>query len=62
MQKIPGTRKTHIVLMEKQVVALDEIASQEKISRSEALRRIVQAGLLVRESVERNFREKETRP
>lgn len=45
MQKIPGTRKTHIVLMEKQVDKLDEIAARFKISRSEALRRIVETGL-----------------
>jgi hypothetical protein len=45
MQKIPGTRKTHIVLMEKHVDKLDEIAARFKISRSEALRRIVETGL-----------------
>ena len=45
MQKIPGTRPTHIVLMENQVVKLDEIALRFKISRSEALRRIVETGL-----------------
>jgi hypothetical protein len=45
MQKIPGSKKTHIILMDSQVAKLDEIGGRFNISRSEALRRIVETGL-----------------
>ena len=45
MQKIPDARKTHIILTYNQISKLDEIGERFKISRSEALRRIVETGL-----------------
>ena len=45
MQRIPGSTKTAIILMDSQIAKLDEIGERFKISRSEALRRIVETGL-----------------
>jgi metal-responsive CopG/Arc/MetJ family transcriptional regulator len=45
MQKIPGIKCVNVVLLQAQVNKLDEIAKRFKISRSEALRRIVETGL-----------------
>lgn len=45
MQKIPESKKTVIQLMNSQILKLDEIGNRFNISRSEALRRIVDTGL-----------------
>jgi len=45
MQRIPGSTKTAVQLMDNQIMKLEEISSRFNISRSEALRLIVQAGL-----------------
>jgi metal-responsive CopG/Arc/MetJ family transcriptional regulator len=45
MQRIPNSTKTAVILMDNQIAKLDDIASRFAISRSEALRRIVETGL-----------------
>jgi hypothetical protein len=45
MQRIPGSKKTAIILLDSQIEKLDEIGDRFGISRSEALRKIVDAGL-----------------
>jgi len=45
MQRIPGATRTSMVLMDDQIQKLDEIGGRFNISRSEALRRIVETGL-----------------
>lgn len=45
MQRIPGSTKTGVTLMTHQIKKLDEIGARFKISRSEALRLIVESGL-----------------
>ena len=45
MQKIPGIVNIHVVLMDRQISKIDEIANRFSLSRSEALRRIVDTGL-----------------
>lgn len=45
MQRIPNSTKTAVTLLDSQIVKLDDIGGRFNISRSEALRRIVETGL-----------------